>query len=93
MNGTLSDLARSSQKGDELKQEIEQLLQEVLPPQTFTVIVRNYNTDVRSGSHKSDNYQTMIAVQKTARPIALENKDKLEKLGFKVSSDGRISLN
>ncbi len=77
------------------KEKVEQLLAGLLPSGSFMVLVRNYQAgDFRSNNKDAHQASTLlISLRRPGREAALQKKDELESLGFRVAEDGSLSLN
>ena len=90
----LSNLSLSENATSEtIKTALEEKLGSVLPAGSFTVILRSYQGDFRSRSTNQASYKAMILLDPNGRKAAVENKQDIEALGFRVSSSGDISAN
>lgn len=78
---------------DYIKAAIEEKLNSVLPAGSYTLILRSYQGDFRARNSNQSNYMAMFLIDQTGRKAALEHKDELESMGFRVSPTGEISLN
>ena len=89
-----NDLSLSENKtSDEIKAALESKLGQVLPAGSFKIILRSYSGDVRTRSTNKVNYNAMILLEPAARKVALERKEEVEAMGFRVSPKGDVSLN
>jgi hypothetical protein len=93
-NMDLGDLSLSARKTTEnVKVELENRLSSILPPGSFTIIIRSYQGDFRARNTNQPNYNAMILLDTAGRKTALARKNEIEALGFKVSAAGDINLN
>lgn len=90
----LSQLSLSENASKEyIKAALEEKLNSVLPEGSYTIILRSYQGDFRARNTNQANYKAMFLVDPTGKKAALEHKQELEDMGFKVSAAGEISTN
>lgn len=90
----LSDLSLSQSATTEtVKSALEEKLGAVLPSGSFTIILRSYQGDFRARKSGQIAYNAMILLDKTGKQAALNHKNEIEAMGFKVSATGEISAN
>lgn len=78
---------------DMVKTALVEKLGQVLPQGSFNVILRTYQGDFRARSTNQARYQAMILLEPNGRKAALERKDEIEAMGFRVSPTGEILAN
>ncbi len=90
----LSDLSLSANATSEtIKSALEEKLGSVLPSGSYTVILRSYQGDFRARTNAQASYKAMILLDANGKKAAIQNKQDLEQLGFRVSPTGDISAN
>lgn len=90
----LSDLSLSqSLSSADVKAEIEKKLGQVLPAGSYTVVVRSYQGDFRARSTNQARINAMILLDRAGKQAALEHKNTIEQMGFKVGAGGDVQLN
>jgi hypothetical protein len=90
----LSDLSLSQNATSEsIKSALEEKLREVLPAGSFTIILRAYQGDFRARNSGQAQYNAMILLNPAGKQAALDHKNEIEAMGFRVSSKGEIHAN
>lgn len=90
----LNHLSLSENASSEtVKSALMEKLGQVLPQGSYNVVLRSYQGDFRARSTNKINYKAMILLDAEARKIAIEHKNEIEAMGFRVSSSGDIQLN
>ncbi len=90
----LNDLSLSqTSTAESIKTGLEDRLGKFLPTGSYTVILRSYQGDFRARSTNQASYKAMIMLDPSGRKAALDHKNDLEAMGFRVSASGDVSAN
>ncbi len=90
----LNNLSLSENASSEMvKSALVEKLNQVLPNGSFSVILRSYQGDFRARTTNQARYQAMILVDSAGRKAALDHKDEIEAMGFRVTPAGEIRAN
>lgn len=90
----LNSLSLSENASSEtVKSALVEKLGQVLPEGSFNVILRTYQGDFRARATNQARYQAMILLDPTGRKAALEHKNEMEAMGFRVSPTGDVRAN
>lgn len=90
----LSDLTLSSSStAEEYKAVLNSKLGLYLPAGSYTIVLRSYQGDFRARSTNQPRFNAMFLLSADGKKAALQNKNEMESLGFRVSASGDVSLN